>query len=401
MAIADLVVVGGGIVGLATAMEFLEQFPRARLTLLEKEPRLAAHQTGHNSGVIHSGIYYRPGSIKARTCVDGARRLVEFCETHRLPHAICGKLVIATKASEAPVLETLYERGRANGVDGLALISPERLREIEPYARGVKALHVPSAGIVDYAAVADMFADVIRNRGGTIQTSARVVRFQRRDAGWVLETTAGDIRAKYLIACGGLHADRLTIMAGGPSDVRVMPFRGEYYDVIPQRRSLVKSMIYPVPNPAVPFLGVHFTRTISGCVHAGPNAVLALKREGYRKRDVSCSDLFDMLTFPGFWKMAGTYWSVGLEELYRSMSKGVFVQALQRLVPDVTAEDLVPGSSGVRAQALDAAGTLLDDFNIVRGEGAIFVRNVPSPAATASISIGRAITQMAASMFTP
>ena len=394
-----MAVVGGGIVGLAAAMELLGRFPRRSLIVLEKEERLATHQTARNSGVIHSGIYYRPGSLKARTCVAGARLMVEFCRAHQIPHEICGKVVVAAEPSEVPALHALYQRGLANGVPGLSLIGPERLRELEPHARGIATLHVPSAGIVDYAAVASAMAKVIQSRGGTIQTSAQVRRLSRREGSWVLETTGGEVRARWLITCGGLHADRLAQMAGAPADLRIVPFRGEYYELVPERRSLVKSIIYPVPNPALPFLGVHFTRSMTGAVHAGPNAVLALKREGYRKADVNLRDTLEMLRFPGWWRMAGKYWVTGLGELYRSLYKPAFVRSLQRLVPEVRAEDLTPGESGVRAQALDAAGSLLDDFNIVPSRYAVAVRNVPSPAATASLAIGKSIAEQAAAIF--
>lgn len=392
----DLAVVGGGIVGLATAMAWLQRFPGSRLTLLEKEPALARHQTSHNSGVIHSGLYYRPGSLKARTCVEGARLLVAFCEEHRIPYRLCGKLVVATAETELQSLETLAARGRANGVPSLAVVGPERMRELEPNARGLRALHVPGAGAVDYGAVARAFAEVIRRGGAELRTSARVTRLLRREGIWRIETTAGEARARRLITCGGLHADRLAAMAGGSSEVRIAPFRGEYYEVVPARRDLVRAMIYPVPDPRLPFLGVHFTRGVDGHVHAGPNAVLALAREGYRKTDVSLPETLELMRFRGFWKMSRRFWRVGLEETVRSWSKRAFVRALQRLVPDVRGSDLAPGGSGVRAQALGADGALLDDFDIVRADGAVHVRNVPSPAATASIRIGQLIADLAA-----
>lgn len=398
--IYDLAVVGGGIVGLATAMECLARWPQLRLIVLEKEARLATHQTTRNSGVIHSGLYYRPGSLKARTCVIGAKLMVEFCRAHDIPFELCGKLVVATAPSEIPALKALHERGVANGVQGLSMVGPERLRELEPHARGVQALHVRSTGIVDYTAVALAFAKIIASRGGTIRTLAQVRRLLRRDSAWVLETTAGEVRVKWLVTCGGLHADRLARMAGAPPDVRIAPFRGEYFELVPERRDLVKAMIYPVPDPGLPFLGVHFTRSITGSVHAGPNAVLALKREGYRKTSFNLPDTLELLGFPGFWRMAGTYWKVGAAELFRSIYKPAFVTSLQRLVPEVRAADLVPGKSGVRAQALDARGSLLDDFDIVSTRDALAVRNVPSPAATASIAIGQAIAERASSMFT-
>ncbi|MBI4596879.1 MAG: L-2-hydroxyglutarate oxidase [Candidatus Omnitrophica bacterium] len=399
MAYDDVIIVGGGIVGLATAMELLGQQPGLALAVLEKEPQVAAHQTAHNSGVIHSGLYYRPGSLKAQTCVAGATLLIEFCRQHAIPFEMCGKLVVATQASELPRLQTLYERGIANGVAGLRRIGPEEIRELEPHARGIAALHVPSAGLVDYGQVAEAMASVIRQRGGVIQCSTRVTGIARRGSEWVLQTTQGECRAPYVITCGGLQSDRLARSADGSSDVQIVPFRGEYYDVRPQRRYLVKHMIYPVPDPAMPFLGVHFTRSIHGGVHAGPNAVLAWKREGYRKTDVSLPDLASMLGFPGFWRMSRTQWRTGLHEAYRSWSRRAFVRALQRLVPEIQERDVTPNGSGVRAQAVDQQGRLLDDFDIATAINAVHVRNVPSPAATASIRIGQHITQMVASAF--
>ena len=395
----DVVIVGGGIVGLATALELLTQDPSLKLVILEKEPQVGAHQTSHNSGVIHSGLYYRPGSLKAHTCVAGAKLMRAFCETHDIPYEMCGKLVVATDPSELPALETLYQRGLANGVPGLILIGPEQIREIEPHARGLKALHVPSAGIVDYALVARTMANVVQERGGTIRRSSAVRCCIRRQGAWFLETTQGEVQATSVITCAGLQADRVARFTGGGRDLAIIPFRGEYYDVVPSRRFLVRGMVYPVPHPSLPFLGVHFTRTITGGLHAGPNAVLALKREGYRKVDMSVADTLDLVRFPGFWRMARRYWSVGMGELHRSFSKRAFARALQRLVPDICAEDLQPSGSGVRAQAVDLRGALVDDFNITQADHAIHIRNVPSPAATASLRIGQLIAQMAATSF--
>lgn len=389
----DVAIIGGGIVGLATAMDISVRMPGVKLVVLEKEPRVASHQTGHNSGVIHSGLYYRPGSLKAATCVAGAKLMVDFCRAHHIPYDICGKVVVATQEAELPALEVLYQRGQANGVPRLMMIGPERLREIEPHARGLKALHVPTTGLVDYTNVAGVFAKLIQQRGGEIRTSARVTCLLRRARTWVVETTSGEVAARYLVTCAGLYADRLAVWAGAPRDLQIVPFRGEYYNLIPERQSLVRGMIYPVPNPVLPFLGVHFTRSMDHGVHAGPNAVLALKREGYRKTDVHLGELLDMLSYPGFWRMAATYWQAGIMEMVRSLSKPAFVRALQRLVPEVRSSDLVPGGSGVRAQAVDPQGALLDDFNLVEGDGVMYVRNVPSPAATASIRIGQIIAE--------
>lgn len=398
----DVSIIGGGIVGLATARAFLAARPGMKIVVFEKEPRVGQHQTTHNSGVIHSGVYYRPGSLKAKTCVEGARMMVEFCQAHQIPYQLCGKLIVATTAEEVPLLETLYQRGVANGVPGLSLIGPEAIREREPHARGLSALHVPSAGIVDYGAVATAITQDLGDRGAEIWTGAQVRRLQRRGDRWVVETQAATVEARYLITCAGLQADRVAAMTNGSlPDVQIIPFRGEYYEVVPERRFLVRGMVYPVPNPSLPFLGVHFTRTIAGGLHAGPNAVLALKREGYRKRDVDLGDVLDLIRFRGFWVLARRYWRVGLGELYRSLNPSVFVSALQRLVPEIRSRDLIPAHAGVRAQAVNLDGALLDDFNIVQSDHAIHVRNVPSPAATASLRIGELIAEMAATAFAP
>jgi L-2-hydroxyglutarate oxidase LhgO len=395
----DVVIVGGGIVGLASAMALLEACPDVRVILLEKESSLGAHQTSHNSGVLHSGISYRPGSLKAATCVAGARLMVEFCQAHGIPYARCGKLVVATRPEELPRLQQLSQRGQANGVPGLALIGPERLREFEPQARGVQALHVPSAGVVDYTAVAQAMAADVRRRGGEIRTAARVVRLARCGGEWVAQTPTGEARAAHLITCAGLFADRLSALAGSPSGLIMAPFRGDYYELVPERRWLVRTMIYPVPDPRFPFLGVHLTRDVHGKVHAGPNAVLAWKREGYARRAFSLADTLRLLGHPGVWRLARRHWRTGLGELWRATSKRAFVREAQRLVPAIQPEDLVPGPSGVRAQALDAAGSLLDDFRIVDAEQAVHVLNVPSPAATASLRIGQLIAERSARAF--
>ncbi|HVN84202.1 MAG TPA: L-2-hydroxyglutarate oxidase [Candidatus Binatia bacterium] len=395
---AEVVVIGGGIVGLATALAISRRFPAATPVVFEKEAEVAQHQTGHNSGVIHSGLYYKPGSLKARMTVAGARRMVEFCREHGIAHDVCGKVVVATDATELPRLEELHRRGVANGV-AVELIGPEQLREIEPHAAGLKALRVPSTGIVDYVAVAKRYAGLIRGRGGEIRCRTRVLRIVRDDGSWVIETTAGTTRAKNLVNCGGLHSDRIARLAGFDPPVKIVPFRGEYYTLIPTRQSLVKHLIYPVPDPAFPFLGVHFTRMVHGDVEAGPNAVLSLKREGYRKTDFAARDAWEALTFAGFLRLARKYWRTGLGEMYRSFSKRAFVRALQRLLPELREEDLVPGGSGVRAQALEPSGALVDDFSIQDGPGVIHVLNAPSPAATASLMIGEAIAERAGRVF--
>lgn len=397
--LSDIVIVGGGIVGLATALQLLEHWPSLRVTLLEKEPELARHQTGHNSGVIHSGIYYRPGSLKAALCVEGARLLIDFCRRHGIPHAVKGKIVVATSEAELPALRRLYEQGCANGVEGLSLLSPEQLREIEPAAQGVQALHVPTTGTVEYPAVAAAYARIVRERGGLVCCSTEVLRLARQGGEWIVQTTSNEFRSRYLVTCAGLQADRVARRAGTQVSIRIVPFRGDYYELAPARRDLVRSMIYPVPNPAFPFLGVHFTRGLDGSVHVGPNAVLALKREGYGRGDLAWPDVADLAGFAGFWKMLYRYRALGLQEIVRTWSPSAFVAAAQRLVPEVQATDLVPGGSGVRAQAVDATGQLLNDFEILSEENAIHVCNVPSPAATASLGIGDRIATLASEAF--
>ena len=388
----DVAVAGGGLVGLATALALLEQRERdVSLVLLEAEPELAAHQSSHNSGVIHAGLYYRPGTLKAQTCRDGRAAMYRFCAEHGVPHKRVGKLVVAVSPDELPRLAELETRGRANGVDGLRRVEAAELREIEPHATGVAALWVPETGVVAFADVAAAIAREVRARGGEIRTSSRVLATRADGAGseLVITTTGGDVRAALLINCAGLQADRLARACGVDPGVLIVPFRGEYYELVPDRRDLVRHLIYPVPDPRLPFLGVHFTRTIDDRVEAGPNAVLAFKREGYRGWDVSPRDIAETLSFGGFWRMAARFARTGVAELARSLSKRAFVSALQRLVPSLRAEDVVPGGSGVRAQAIDRSGRLLDDFCIVEGRRSIHVVNAPSPAATASLAIGR------------
>lgn len=387
----DVIIVGGGIVGLSVALEITKRFPRLRLLLLEKEDRVGQHQSSHNSGVIHSGTYYKPGSLKAKLCVEGARAMVEFCRTHGIAHEICGKVIVATHKEELPGLEELCRRGEANGLTGLRLIGADELHEIEPHVSGLRALLVPSTGITNYAIVSGKYAELIAAQGGSILTSTAVIGLKPKTEEIAIETTRGAFSAKFLINCAGLFSDRISRMAGEESGVIIVPFRGEYYDLIPERSSLVRSLVYPVPDPRFPFLGVHFTRRINGSVDAGPNAVLAFRREGYRRTDFNLNDLTSSLLFPGFWRMAAKHWRSGLDEFHRSLSKPAFVRALQRLVPEVRAQDLVPGGSGVRAQALNRNGTLVDDFQFVPSGRMLHVLNVPSPAATASIPIGRFI----------
>lgn len=392
----EIVIIGGGIVGLATAFQIIRKQKGVRIAILEKEPEIARHQTGHNSGVIHSGLYYKPGSLKAKNCVAGAAAMVDFCKEHGIPHEICGKVVVATDRSEIPGLEELLRRGTANGVPGLVTIGPERLRELEPHCTGVQALHVPGTGIVNYALVAKKYAELIKADGGRILTDCGVRGIAQDSSETVLETTQGAVKASgRVINCAGLYSDRIMRLAGQDNGLKIVPFRGEYYQIIPARRFLVKSLIYPVADPRFPFLGVHFTRRISGGIEAGPNAVLALKREGYKKTDVNLKDAFETALFPGFWRMAAKYWQSGFGEYYRSLNKRAFARALQKLVPEIQSPDLDPAGSGVRAQALDKTGKLLDDFAIVQSKQFIHVCNVPSPAATASLIIGKQIAELA------
>jgi L-2-hydroxyglutarate oxidase LhgO len=393
----DLVIIGGGIVGLAAALQAVRRNPSTRLAVLEKENAIAQHQSGHNSGVIHSGIYYKPGSLKAKNCVAGAAAMIHFCREHDIPHEICGKVIVATGPSELPGLDELMRRATANGVHGLEMIGPERLREIEPHCTGKRALHVPGTGITGYARVAAKYAELVQAAGGQILTGCEVRSIYQSSSELVLESTHGEVKAARAINCAGLQSDRIMRLAGEGNDLRIVPFRGEYYEIIPSRRFLVRSLIYPVADPRFPFLGVHFTRRITGGIEAGPNAVLALKREGYHKTDFNLRDALETVAFPGFWHMTAKYWRSGVGEYYRSLNKQAFTRALQKLVPEIQASDLEPAGAGVRAQALDRNGRLLDDFAIVRSKRMIHVCNVPSPAATASLVIGEQIAQMAAS----
>ena len=389
----DAVVVGGGLLGLSTGMALARG--GRRVVVLEAEERLAAHQSGHNSGVIHSGLYYKPGSLKATLCVEGARAMVRFCEEEGIAWERCGKLVVATDPEEIPRLDELERRGKANGLQGVRRLGPEEIREVEPFAAGIAALHVPETGIADYPAVARAYGRRIETAGGRVLTGARLTGVRRDGSGLVAETTRGAFACALLVNCAGLQADRVARLCGAEPDVRICPFRGEYYDLVPERRSLVRGLIYPVPDPRFPFLGVHLTRRVDGTVEAGPNAVLALKREGYRWRDVSLRDAASVAAWPGFWHLARRFMGIGVYEVRRSLSKGLFVRDLQRLVPEIRPEDVHRAGSGVRAQALDAKGGLLDDFRIVRSERAVHVLNAPSPGATASIPIGERIAAMA------
>ena len=376
--------------GLATAMAVGNKHPNARILVLEKEQDLAQHQTGRNSGVIHSGIYYKPGSLKARFAREGNRSMVEFCRKHGIKHEVCGKVIVATKASELPLLDSLFQRGLNHRL-AVQRLSPEQVQEIEPHVRCIAGIKVPSTGIVNYREVSAKYAELIKSNGGTVQTGTRVDRLREVNGIQVIETSQGEFEAGFIINCAGLFSDRVTRLSGLDPGAKIVPFRGEYYQLVPEKWYLVKTLVYPVPNPDFPFLGVHFTRMIDGSVHAGPTAVLAFKREGYRRTDINCADLFEILTFSGFWKLARKYYEDGMMEMVRSVSKRAFVKSLQQLIPEVTEDDLIPTHSGVRAQALMPDGKLVDDFLIVNRKNSIHVCNAPSPAATASLEIGRFI----------
>jgi (S)-2-hydroxyglutarate dehydrogenase len=395
----DVLVIGGGIVGMAVAQEITRRLPELKLAVLEKEAGVGHHQTGHNSGVIHSGVYYKPGSLKARTCVEGAAAMVEFCRRHQIPHEVCGKVIVATTDEEIGRLKGLEERGQANGARGLRMLTLEELREREPHVTGRAALLVPSTGITDYKMVTEKYAELTQQQGGDVFLGTGVKAIRVESAGFAIETTQRSYSGKYLINCAGLFSDRVSQMAGVEPPVRIVPFRGEYYDLTRESQSLVRGLIYPVPDPRFPFLGVHFTRRIHGNVDAGPNAVFAFKREGYGRTDFSLSDTLSALSFPGFWRMASRYWKSGVDEQYRSVRKAAFVKALQKLVPEVQDKDLTPGGSGVRAQAITREGALVDDFQFSQSKNMLHVYNVPSPAATASLAIGRILVDMATAAF--
>jgi len=391
----DVAVVGGGIVGTATAMAIAARGDLS-VAVLEAEEGLAAHQSGHNSGVVHSGLYYKPGSQKARLCVEGAAALYRFCAEEGIACQHCGKLVVATRDDELPRLDELARRGAANGLAGVRRLTREEIREVEPHAAGIAALFVPQAGIADYPAVVRAYARRVAAAGGEVMTGARVEAIRREGGGLRVVSRRGDLLCRLLVNCAGLQADRVARLAGAVPDVSIVPFRGEYYELAPARRHLVRALIYPVPDPRFPFLGVHLTRTVDGRVEAGPNAVLALQREGYSWRDVSLRDLAETARWPGFWRLMRRHWATGMGEVWRSLVRGAFLRDLRRLVPELADADLLRGGSGVRAQAVDRAGRLVDDFHILPGERALHVLNAPSPAATASIAIGQWIAERAA-----
>ena len=395
----DIAIVGGGIVGLATALALTERYPQARVVILDKETKIATHQTGHNSGVIHSGIYYKPGSLKARLCTEGARLMKVFCSEHGIHWELCGKLIVATDESELGRLTNIHERGQANGLQGLRVLEGDEVKAYEPNCRAVRALLVPETGIVDYVQVADKMAELLKRRSVEIMTGAGVTAIRRAGQSLILDTARGPVESRFLVNCAGLYSDHVARLMGIRPEVRIIPFRGEYYMLRPDRRSLVKNLIYPVPDPEFPFLGVHFTRTVHGDVEAGPNAVLAFAREGYTLGTVKPGETLGLLGYAGFWHMARRYWKRGSYELYRSASKAAFVRSLQKLVPAIQIGDIQRGGAGVRAQAVSPNGSLVDDFRISVAEGAVHVVNAPSPAATASLAIGRHIAGLAADTF--
>jgi len=395
----DVVVVGGGIIGLATSMKLTQDFPNLKVAVLEKEKEVAQHQTGHNSGVIHAGIYYAPGSQKANFCSTGGKLLRDFCDEYGIAYDMCGKLIVATDDSEVPQLEELFKRGTENGAQGLRMVNQEEIKDIEPYSAGVKAILSPNTGIIDYFEVSQAYATRMRENGGDLLTNVEVISIENKDNLVYINTTSGTVVAKYVLNCAGLHADTVARMMGVDVGVKIVPFRGEYFSIIPEKEHMVKGLIYPVPDPSMPFLGVHFTRRINGSVEAGPNAVLAFAREGYKKTDVNLKDTLGTLSYSGFWKMSAKYWKVGMHEQYRSLVKGVFVKSLQKLMPEITGDDLGDPGAGVRAQVIDSNGGLLQDFAIEASANAIHVLSAPSPGATSSLTISEYIVDLAQESF--
>lgn len=386
----DFAIVGGGIVGLSTSMALGERYPKARILVLEKENQVAFHQTGNNSGVIHSGVYYKPGSFKAKFSREGCRSMVQFCQEHGIDHEVCGKVIVATSPEQLPRLENLYKRGLENGLE-VKRITSEEVKEKEPHVASVAGIWVSSTGIVNYKQVCQKYAEIIQKQGSEIKFNTKVEKIVASGKNQVLETNNGSFETRFVINCAGLYSDRVAKLGKVNPQAKIVPFRGEYYELTPEKRHLVKGLIYPVPNPDFPFLGVHFTRMIDGTVHAGPNAVLSLKREGYKKTDFNLRDFAEVMSYPGFWKLAAKHSDEGIKEIIRSFSKAAFVKSLQQLIPEVRSEDVVPTHAGVRAQALMNDGKLVDDFLIVKGQNSVHVCNAPSPAATSSIEIGKAV----------
>lgn len=396
----DYAIVGGGIVGLATAMKLSQALPDAKIAVLEKESSWAYHQTGNNSGVIHSGVYYKPGSFKAKFCRDGCQSMVDFCQEYDIPYEVCGKVIVATEEKELPLLDNLFQRGQQNGIP-VSMISPDAVKEVEPYVNCISAIKVESTGIVNYKRVSQQYVELIQGQDNYLALNTKVTGIHLEPGSIVLETNQGDIQAKFLINCAGLFSDRVAQMANLQPPAKIVPFRGEYYELVPEKRYLVNTLIYPVPNPSFPFLGVHFTKMIDGSVHAGPNAVLSLKREGYTKTDFDLKDFAEVMAYPGFWKLASKHADEGFKEIVRSFSKAAFVKSLQRLIPEVRSEDVIPTHAGVRAQALMENGSLVDDFLIVNGERSIHVLNAPSPAATSSLEIGKEVAKRVIEITSP
>ncbi len=391
----DIIIIGGGIVGLATANRLQTKFPKKSILVLEKEKTLASHQTGNNSGVIHSGLYYKPGSLKAKNCIEGYHQLIDFCEKKEIPFEITGKIVVASNQEQIPLLEGLYKRGAENGLDGLKMLSLSEMKEYEPHVWGLKGMFVPQTGIVDYKLVAEKIGEDFVEQGGTIRLGEKVEKITHGNSINIIETSLSTFEGKMIINCAGLYSDKMAQLSQkDPIDVKIIPFRGEYYQLKPEKEYLVKNLIYPVPDPNFPFLGVHFTRMKKGGVEAGPNAVLAFQREGYKKTAINFSELAETLSWPGFQKVASKYYKTGLGEMYRSFSKSAFTKALQVLIPEIQEADLIEGGAGVRAQACDRNGGLLDDFSIIQNKNSIHVLNAPSPAATSSLSIGKTIANL-------
>ena len=389
----DIIIVGGGIIGTATALS-LQNNPKLNILIIEAEKELAHHQTGNNSGVIHSGLYYKPGSLKAKNCTEGRELLYKFCNENNIEYARCGKIVVANNDSELNALEELFKRGVANGLNGIKKLLAEEIKEFEPHARGIAGLYVPQTGIVDYKKVTEAYAKIFLDKDGSIETDCKFLSLINNNRELVIETTKGEFKTKFLVNCGGLYCDKIAKLCDVNPGLQIIPFRGEYFSLKKEKEYLVKNLIYPVPDPQFPFLGVHFTRMINGGVEAGPNAVLAFKREGYSKKDFSLNDVSKMFLYSGFWRMASKYYRMGFGEFYRSLSKKAFVKALQKLVPEIQLDDIEPGGAGVRAQALEPNGKLVDDFRIVEASRMIHVLNAPSPAATASLSIGRTVADI-------
>lgn len=391
----DVTIVGAGIVGLATALQLKKAQPQLNIIVLEKENKVAAHQTGNNSGVIHSGIYYKPGSLKAKNCIDGYHMMIEFCKTNNIPFDLCGKIIVATRENELSALDAIYNRGVENGLEGIHYINADEIKAIEPYTYGIKGIFVPQTGIVDYKVVANKMKENFELLGGDVRFNNKVINVKKKSGSIIVETVKGKIETQLIINCAGLYCDKIAAHTIPDLDMKIIPFRGEYYALKPNKRFLVKHLIYPVPDPNFPFLGVHFTRRIDGEIEAGPNAVLAFKREGYKKSQINIAELWESLTWSGFIKVASKYWKTGFGEMYRSFNKNAFTKALSKLLPSINSDDLVTGGAGVRAQACDKNGGLIDDFYIKELPGQIHVLNAPSPAATSSLSIGKTIAELA------